>query len=390
MPEIEDTATQQHAPSAAATGDLRPGGVSGIRVRPSRERLPRKPLLPRWVPLAAAGAIVGIVVIVLIAVFAVRAGASVVPSVVGAQLGVAKVTLERAGFDSVVAEERFSDQPAGTVLEQRPAAGEKLRRGKKVSLIVSGGTDEFAMPDVIGDGLALAQGTLEGKGLVVRVERQASDAASDTVLSSVPGPGALVRTGDIVRLTVAGTSTVTGLGNFNLDGLHVALDAVPVSPGQVDVTMEVTRRLQSLLQAAGADVTVTRSSTETNTPANVRALRVSESSATVLVVLQAEPSGVAGLAVLSQSTGDPTFVTRSASLASSVASATATAGSTVPVSTTVPDAVMQAVKGPTLRVRLGSFASKEDASNFRDPQWADQVARGVYRGLGQVLGVPQP
>jgi hypothetical protein len=386
MPDHDDTTTPAGAPSAAATGDLRPGGVSGMRVRPARERPPRRPLVARWVPIATISVVGAVVLAVVIFTLAVTVGKVATPKVTGMELGVARVALERAGFTAQVAEERFSDLPAGTVLEQRPAAGVQVRRGSAVALVVSGGTDEFAMPDVIGDGLTLAQGTLEGKGLVVRIERQISDAASDTVLSSVPGPGALVRTGDIVRLTVAGTGTVSGLGSYQLDGLSIALDPVPVSPGQLDVSMDVARRLQSLLQAAGANVLMTRSSAETNVPSNTRALRVAESSATVLVVVQADPSGAPGLSIQSESSGDPAYVTRASALASAVASALAGPGVSVPVSTTVPDAVMMAVRGPAFRVRLGSLAVKEDEARFRDPQWADGIARAVYRGIGQVLG----
>jgi len=34
-------------------------------------------------------------------------------------------------------------------------------------------------------------------------------------------------------------------------------------------------------------------------------------------------------------------------------------------------------------VKLGSYAAAEDASLFRDPGWADTIARSMYRAIGE-------
>ena len=78
------------------------------------------------------------------------------------------------------------------------------------------------MPDVVGNGLALAKGTLEDRGLIVIVEPVISDTASDTVLSTTPAAGAMVRTGDTVRLQVATSSTPgVDLQPYSLQGVSV-------------------------------------------------------------------------------------------------------------------------------------------------------------------------
>ncbi len=87
-----------------------------------------------------------------------------VPKLVGLELGVAKSRAATERLEVVVAEKRFSALPADTIIEQSPAAGTTLRRGDTVTVVISAGTEEFAMPDVVGDGLLLARGSARGQG----------------------------------------------------------------------------------------------------------------------------------------------------------------------------------------------------------------------------------
>ena len=63
---------------------------------------------------------------------------------------------------------------------------DKVPSNQGVTVVVSAGTEEFTMPDVVGEGLTLARSQLEQKGLEVQVEPQPSDQPSDTVLGSNP------------------------------------------------------------------------------------------------------------------------------------------------------------------------------------------------------------
>lgn len=380
-------ATPGPSASAAATGDLRSGGVSGIRLRPLRNRLPRRPLVPRWVLPAAGVTLLAIVVIAGLVVLFSSAASVKVPQLVGLDIGVARVNLQRAGLSATISEQRFSTLARGTVLAQQPRAGTTLSRGETVALVISAGTEAFSLPDVTGEGLELAQGTLQSRGLTVLVQTQQSSSASGTVLSSEPLPGAQVHTGDTVRLTVASTSTPAAqLSSFNMSSANIAIDPEPVSPGQLDTTMDVARRLQSLIQAAGGKVFVTRSVVETNLPADVRAQRVAESTATALIVISAAPTGNGGIAVYSPTYAAYALGASSHALAQQVSSKLAGEGLTAPLATIVPDAVLLASKGPAVKVKLGSFSSPGDVTNFQDAAWADEVARGIYLGLGTSVG----
>ncbi len=102
----------------------------------------------------------------------------------------------------------------------------------------------------------------------VRVVPQASDQASGTVLSSTPGPGSPVRTGDVVVLTVAsGSSGSPDLTPFALQGKLIIVDPVPPPVvGRGDITLEIGRRLQALLEASSASTQSTRSVIDARAP----------------------------------------------------------------------------------------------------------------------------
>jgi beta-lactam-binding protein with PASTA domain len=68
-------------------------------------------------------------------------------------------------------------------------------------------TKSIALPDVRGKTLADARKTLEKASLRVRVIREESDRPAGVVLKQAPPPGTKLRKGDVVTLTVSGTST---------------------------------------------------------------------------------------------------------------------------------------------------------------------------------------
>ena len=62
-----------------------------------------------------------------------------VPNVVGAQEGKAISDLENAGFKVTTDSEYSADHPEGTVIRQSPTAGEKLKSGSTVNIVISNG-----------------------------------------------------------------------------------------------------------------------------------------------------------------------------------------------------------------------------------------------------------
>ena len=319
----------------------------------------------------------------------------IVPTVAGLTTQAARERVASVGLTLSITDRRFSTLPVDTILSQTPDAGATTTRGTVVTVVVSGGTEEFTMPDFVGQGLALARSQLEQKGLEVQVDVQASDQPSDTVLATNPTAGSPMHTGDVVRLTVAQSSSGSTTGTttpvpFALNGIKITLDpSAPVS-GQPDAALEVSRRLQSLLEASGATVLPTRSSADTGTAISttMRQTRAGESAPTVAIGLDVVSSGLPGMLVTYPSSSVATAAAApSLMLASQITSGLAGAGFSARESAAGSDVVLNATTAPYARVTLGTTGSRDDLANFRDANWADKVARAIYQGIGSIYGV---
>lgn len=356
---------------------------------------PRRALIPRWAPIAVAATLVAGAAATLPLLLPRGADVSV-PNVRGLDAPVARSRLGEAGLVMAYGDERFSAVvPAGGVIDQDPAPGALVSRRDTVTVIVSAGSEEFGMPDVLGMRISEARGLLEGRGLRVDAEPVASDEPSGTVLSSVPSPGSTVRTSEPVRLTVsASRESSAALRPYPLGGTSFVIDPeeLPGASRTVsqtsDPALDVARRLRSLLEASGSAVTVTRSALDAPEAADVahRAVRASAASCTAVIGLSVRETGE-GVEVLSLAPvadGSAVYIP-SADLARRIADALRGSRITAPVSAAASDPVLSAVRAPGVRIILGSAEVSEDRVAFRDPGWADRIARAVYRGIGEAF-----
>ena len=355
-----------------------------------RDRSRRRPLVPRGLILAAFAVIALVSAAVWIGTWYVTGLAVEVPDVTSVPEGVARTRLAQAGLSVSTVERRFDVEPPGTVLSQAPPGGTRLSRGDSVALVVSAGTEEFVMPDVIGQGINVARAQLEQRGLVVRIEAVDSPEAPDTVLETIPAPGTTVRTSDIVRIRIASEGGVSSaLLPFSLQGALFVLDPAPAPDQDVDVPLEVARRLRSLLEASGARVVVTRSIADTEVDLATRARRVAEATPTVtaLVGLDVSESGAGGITVLvpEASTVPDVQRQRSSDLADAMLVSLGDSESRVRRSELASDPVIAATTAPAVRLMLGSLDDREDVAAFRDPTWSDVIARTLYRALGESI-----
>ena len=128
-----------------------------------------------------------------------------------AQLALADAKLVLGG----VTQEVSDTVPAGSVIRQDPAAGQKVDEGSSVSIVVSSGTptpspspspsvSTVAIPDVYGMDSALAQDQLAGVGLVaVFRKKSGTGQPPGTVVSVNPEVGTVVPVGSTVVLVIA-------------------------------------------------------------------------------------------------------------------------------------------------------------------------------------------
>lgn len=109
-----------------------------------------------------------------------------VPNTVGGTVRSARAAIAEVGL-LVREDERFSDDPVGTVVAQQPAPGHDVREGGAVELVVSRGAAPIAIPKVTGRPLADAQRALTDAGFTVDVQRRYDEAvAKDVVLGTRP------------------------------------------------------------------------------------------------------------------------------------------------------------------------------------------------------------
>jgi serine/threonine-protein kinase len=168
-------------------------------------------------------------------------GRASVPPLAGLGRRAAAKQLTALGFKVTEIEQFDPAVPHDHVIETRPPDGTQLDKGTSVTLVVSKGPEQVAVPDETGKTLADARSELESLGFTVAVKRQESATQSPgTVLSQDPPSGQRAK-GSTVTLTVAKAPS----------------DApVPDETGKQD-TDAVTA-----LQDAGFKVSITRQDTQ--------------------------------------------------------------------------------------------------------------------------------
>ncbi len=157
--------------------------------RSPRNRFRRR-AVTTFVAIALLAALVGAVVAVA-GLFA--APGHAVPGFVGYASSEARARAERAGLH-VSTESRTSDDPAGTVISQSPAAGSLQRDGSDVHFVVSSGPAKVTVPSLLGQPAAAAAAQLVARGLIGRPSHAFDDtnpSSKGSVISS-PRDGQLV------------------------------------------------------------------------------------------------------------------------------------------------------------------------------------------------------
>jgi eukaryotic-like serine/threonine-protein kinase len=126
-----------------------------------------------------------------------------VPQVVGLTAKSARGRLDKAGLTANERDENSTTVEKGRVISASPGEGEKVDKGSSVTLVVSSGPEQVAVPDVTGKSFDEASSTLQAAGLKVTRSDKESDQDPGTVLAQNPKGGVQVATGSAVALVVA-------------------------------------------------------------------------------------------------------------------------------------------------------------------------------------------
>ena len=164
-----------------------------------------------------------------------------VGNVEGMALDDARQALEGAGFDVVVRQEASEEVESGDVISQDPDPGSELTRGDTVTLVVSSGAPQTAVPDVKGRSAAEAANILGRAGFETVTQEESSPSVEE---------GRVVRTDPAAGADAPKGSTVT---------IVVSSGAQDVSVPDVTGLTEADARLR--LTSAGFEVVVEQRST---------------------------------------------------------------------------------------------------------------------------------
>jgi serine/threonine-protein kinase len=130
-------------------------------------------------------------------------GNVLVPTVAGRPREQALNDLEDAGLKVTVEERPSDDVPEGYAIRTTPEAGRTVVRGQRVTLFVSTGPEQVAVPDVVGLSRESAEDSLRAEGFKVAVREEAADERAGDVIAQDPAGGAEVDSGTRVTITVS-------------------------------------------------------------------------------------------------------------------------------------------------------------------------------------------
>jgi N-acetylmuramoyl-L-alanine amidase len=330
-------------------------------------------------------------------------GMVTVPGVEGTNLEQAERQARSAGLTVEVVAERYSTGPQGRVLEQEPAAGQRIRRGTTLRLTVSNGVSGFVVPDLVGLEEEQARAELATLGLEVSVITESSEATAGVVLSTVPAGGTKVTAGDGLVLHVADKRDKVGLRSWPLSGQVVVVE--PRWMGLYedgDVTYEIARRLASLVKAAEGKAVVTRQVQERRVSDTVYAQRAKSEHPDVWIRLVLDGVGSSEGSEKAQGGTGTGLVVGASSRVGRPDAGTGTEGDgesdTLAAELTselrqFSDEVTQVqiqltttvASGRSVVLSLGSSKNTADRALFGDSQWCDNVARALYMAIGATL-----
>jgi tRNA A-37 threonylcarbamoyl transferase component Bud32 len=188
-------------------------------------------------------------------------GEVIVPDLVGMDQETARQTLARLGLDmSVVGEEYHPNIPALSVVSQLIPAGQPIKGGESVGVIISQGPRLVTVPQAVGAPISMIEPVLTELGLIVMRQEVWSLESQGVVVAQEPAAGAVVTEGSTIMLTVSAGPRVEIGANLDDKVLLVAcdLEAEQLRPGD---TLHLTlywRALQAMNESYMVFVHLTR------------------------------------------------------------------------------------------------------------------------------------
>lgn len=128
-----------------------------------------------------------------------------VPDLISKTVEEAEAFLEDTDFTIIVKESKeASDEEPGTIIEQYPRAGRRVKGAQSIEVTVAKGGDSIKLKDYENKEYTVAESELKALGLKVEIERTNNEnIAVDHIISHYPAKGATLSEGDTVTLYVS-------------------------------------------------------------------------------------------------------------------------------------------------------------------------------------------
>ena len=171
--------------------------------------------------------------------------ARTVPNVIGFDYTKAAEAITKAGLTPVRVDEPNAKIPLGAVIRIDPDASKEVDIGTRITVFVSSGLSEVAIPNVSGMSIEEATATLKKLGLVVGANTKGNSAtiAQGFVVATSPAVGSTTKTGAAVDLiTSSGQVTIPDLTGMTVDAAAAILGGseIMITPSlQADTTCRV-------------------------------------------------------------------------------------------------------------------------------------------------------
>jgi beta-lactam-binding protein with PASTA domain len=174
-----------------------------------------------------------------------------VPDVGGRTEQAAGARLRQVGLDPVPSLAASSTVPTGLVISQSPAAGERVEKGSRVSIVISGGPASAALISVAGQTAAQAKANLTRAGFKTTTKREPSTTvASGRVISTEPSAGTEVQVGSTITLIVSSGPApvrVPDVVGQSLSAAEATLTNAELTLGTVTQRVSTTQQPETVL-----------------------------------------------------------------------------------------------------------------------------------------------
>lgn len=126
-----------------------------------------------------------------------------VPDLVGLKMKEANDKLAALNLKMTVVK-ASSDQPADTVISQKPPKGQKVKEGREIEVTVSNGPEQATVPQVVGKTVSDAELAIRGAGFKVAIEKKYDEKwTENTVMSQNPSGNSNAAKGSTVTILIS-------------------------------------------------------------------------------------------------------------------------------------------------------------------------------------------